>query len=189
MPNTPYNTDSWNDIANQTELEAKEVMKALYYAQMQHETGNGTSELFVDCNNLFGMRPSQKRQQFWQYTKEYNTPSGVSSYAGYQSPLLSLKDVLDRNEYFSIVDVDEPENALVFMSEVYKSNYFTDNPNNYFKAWLSHLREGYPDMNWPSDEQIPDYTGNGKQFSIFGVSITVILLAVAGWFAYKKFLK
>lgn len=189
MPNTPYNVNSWDDIANQTELEANQVMKAIYYAQMQHETGNGQSELFVECNNLFGMRPSQKREQFWQYIKEYNTPSGISAYAGYQSPNLSLQDVLARNEVFNITPVEHPEDALVFMNEVWKSGYFTDNPKVYFKAWLAHLREGYPDMKWPADTEIDDYTKNENGFSIAGVSITVILLAVAGYFAYKKYLK
>lgn len=186
MPLVAYNTDSWIDVAGQTSLSANPVMMALYYGQMAHETGMGTSELFLKYNNLFGMRPSKQRQKFYQDVKVYETDLGPSEYAVYDNALLSLQDVLNRNEVFNINPIDKSEDALVYMIAIYNSGYFTDNPKNYIKGWLFHLREGYPNMKWPTDEFVDDRLNKSYGFGNLGLPIIGIGLVALWYFFFRK---
>lgn len=188
MPKVPYNSDSWIDISGQTNLQNNPVMSAIYYGQMQHETAIGSSELFLEYNNLFGMRPSTDRQQFYESVKVYEGDWGRSEYAIYVTPLQSLRDVLDRNDYFNINPVEEPEDALTFMMSVYNSAYFTDNPKNYIKAWLYHCREGYPTMKFPTDEEVDERLPSG--FSFGGVTLGVVgIFLIVGLIFRKRIAK
>lgn len=184
MPKVPYNTDSWIDVAGQTNLQNNPVMMALYYGQMQHETGVGTSELFIEYNNLFGMRPSVDRQKFYEDIKVYEGDFGRSEYAIYINPLQSLRDVLDRNEYFNINPIEDAEDALSYMMAVYNSGYFTDDPKNYIKAWLYHCREGYPTMKFPTDEQVNERLPSG--FNIGGITLGFVGVALILYVIFMK---
>lgn len=186
MPLEPYNTDSWIDVSGQTLLSANQVMSAIYFGQMQHETGKGTSELFLEYNNLFGMRPAKDRQKFYSGIKVYEIDGGTSEYAIYVTPLQSLEDVLHRNEYFDIKPIEESEDALVFMLAVYNSGYFTDKPERYIKAWLYHCRQGYPNMKWPSDEFVDERLKKNFGFSMIGLPILGLGILALWWFKFRK---
>lgn len=186
MPLVPYNSDSWIDVAGQTHLSANPVMMAIYFGQMCHETGMGTSELFTEYNNLFGMRPSLDRQKFYQGIKVYQGDFGKSEYAIYDTPLLSLQDVLHRNEYFDIHDVEESEDALAFMMAVHRSGYFTADPKEYIKAWLFHIREGYPNMNWPTDEFVNERLSKTYGFGQIGLPILAMMVIGVWYFFFRK---
>lgn len=188
MPKVPYNSDSWIDISGQTNLQNNPTMSAIYYGQMQHETGVGTSELFLEYNNLFGMRPSIDRQQFYEGVKVYEGDWGRSEYAIYITSLQSLRDVLDRNDYFNINPVENPEDALTFMISVYNSGYFADDPKSYIKAWLYHCREGYPTMKFPTDAQVDERIPSG--FNVGGITLGLVgVVLVLGIIFRKRIVK
>lgn len=184
MPKVPYTADSWIDVAGQTLLSANPVMSAVYYGQMQHETGVGTSELFLEYNNLFGMRPSNSRQKFYEDVKVYEGDFGRSEYAIYITPLQSLRDVLDRNEYFNINPIEHAEDALTFMVAVYNSGYFTDNAKDYIKAWLYHCRQGYPTMKFPTDQEVDERLPSG--FSVGGITLGVVGVGLIVGLIFRK---
>lgn len=187
MPLTPYNSDSWIDVAGQTELSVNPVMSAIYYGQMQHETDNGKSELFLEYNNLFGMRPALERQKFYQGVKVYQLDNGeTSEYAIYDNALLSLQDVLHRNEAFNILPIENSEEALSFMMAVANSGYFTADKKEYIKAWLYHCRKGYPTMKFPSDEFVDARLGENFGFGKIGLPLLALGIGALWYFKYMK---
>lgn len=187
MPLVPYNSDSWIDVSGQTWLQSNIVMSALFFGQMQHETGKGTSELFLDYNNLFGMRPAQDRQKFYQGVKVYQLDNGeTSEYAIYDTALLSLEDALHRMEYYNILPVEKAEDVLSFMMATYHSGYFTANPKDYIKRWIYHMRQGYPTMKLPTEEEVDERLKKSLGFNLLGIPLIALGLIALWWFKLRK---
>jgi hypothetical protein len=164
----PYDVKTWDAEACKTRLANNDTMKALYFAQYFHESRRGNSALAMEHNNLFGMKPSKSRKQFYTGIVEYNG----EMFATYDHPLHSIEDVLDRNEYFGVTEVLEPQDALNYLIDLYRSKYFTDNPANYIKGVLAHARENYPEMKWPGNEQVDQHLGKS------GISTMPVLVVL-----------
>lgn len=72
------------------------VSAAYPLAQAYHESAAWTSDLYIRANNMFGMKMPTIR------STTATGPSGL--YAGYRSPLDSIRDYYKRLDYFKIYD-------------------------------------------------------------------------------------
>lgn len=96
------------------------------FAQAVHETGNFTSEVYRENNNLFGMREPSKRQ-----TKAIGTNKG---HAIFQTHYASIVDYFLRQKYFNIPNSPD----TIYMGQTLKSKYATD--KNYLPKWQLHIK-------------------------------------------------
>jgi len=107
-------------------------------AQSQHETNSWRSELFLNNNNLFGMKVPSKREYFGNGGTP--APDG-GMYAKYDTWADSAKDFLSWLRY-----VKFPKDALTVDRYVYllkKFGYFTDSEENYLGGVKHWLEVGY----------------------------------------------
>lgn len=92
------------------------------YAQYIHETGRGTSRIFNDANNLFGMRPAQVRQMF--YIDTMTTATG--NYAVYEYIKDSIDDRLDLDAYNNIQVPLTNSDVPQYYADIITKGYATD---------------------------------------------------------------
>lgn len=100
------------------------------FAQAVHETGNFTSGVYQNGNNMFGMGKAQKRRKFWSGTAPNKEGSAM-----YDSVEMSMADRLNWDVYNRIVYVDVSQ----YIDHVLGQNdnglkYATD--PEYKKAWI-----------------------------------------------------
>lgn len=95
------------------------------YGQALHETGNLSSELYREANNLFGMKKNQR------IDAEYH------GYAVYESLSHSIIDYYRRNSLFN---VHYSPQVPVFVDELKRTNYFTAPVEEYRKGVLHWSR-------------------------------------------------
>ena len=100
----------------------------LLIRQYMVETASGKSWLYLNANNLFGMRVPQKRK-WWGYDKVRRNDAGEMAYFSmYRNKVLSIVDRLERAKHFK-------ENGTI--SDVIRTKYAT--AKNY-KALLEAVR-------------------------------------------------
>lgn len=103
---------------------------ALYIiAQSLHESGNYTSQLAVNYNNLFGMKQPQKRETL----SKGPTPNGYASYENY---LDSVGDLL-----LWLKEFNSPEtfqSPMAYVAFLKSKGYFEDNLTTYNAAVNKH---------------------------------------------------
>lgn len=95
-------------------------------AQAKHETGNFTSVLYLEDNNMFGMKNGSILSE-WELPGRLSPDGG--RYAKYASDLDSVKDLLQWFEWkkfpVSVAGVDQ------YASELKSRGYFGDTLANY----------------------------------------------------------
>lgn len=99
-------------------------------AQARHETGNYTSRLANENNNLFGMKKPLQRAFF-------GTGSDPAGYAIYSSPQDSIRDLLEWFRYNNFPG--SVSGSAQYVAELKKRKYFEDSQFNYLKGINSHL--------------------------------------------------
>lgn len=95
------------------------------YAQAKHETGNFTSEVFKDNNNLFGMRQAFIRPRDVEGTRH--------NHAYYKNHRQSVIDYFLRQKYYKLGNLTDEE----FMQATIQSNYAED--TSYITKWKAHI--------------------------------------------------
>lgn len=104
-------------------------------AQAKHETGNYKSRLYLDSNNLFGMKMPERRPTI--ATKGFLSPEG-NNYAQYKSDFESLQDLLLWMDFVKFpVRVQSPDE---YAKSLKAKSYFGDTVENYtngLKRFLS----------------------------------------------------
>lgn len=107
------------------------------YAQALHESNYFKSQLSAQDNNLYGMKPSAKRQKFWSYKVTYKTDDGLEIFAGYDDDT-GYQSILDRNDWDvhnKILPPNSPSDIVRYFTEVKAKGYATD--PNYIKKVLT----------------------------------------------------
>lgn len=105
-------------------------------AQAKHETANFTSNVYKTNNNMFGMNVPSRRP--FEGTAGTKTPEG-GNYAKYVDDEQSARDMvlwLRFTKFPSWV-----ANTSVFVDELVKRNYFTDDRENYLKALQAWIQK------------------------------------------------
>ncbi len=169
----PFTYDYWHGVWAQGQAPDNSIYSAVLFAQYVHETGNGSSNLFKEHNNLFGMAPAQSREKFYQGTTM--VAEGVK--ASYDDALFSLQDRIDLDAFNKInapISVDE---ISVYMAEVMNAGYATD--PNYVKAWVGNLNSLFPTL----AVETPPSSGF---FGVFG-AMKWVAYAFIAFLAYKAF--
>lgn len=105
-------------------------MIKLLQAQSIHETGNFTSRLFKEKNNLFGMKIPQQRQTL-------NVAPGNQQFSRFVSIDDSVKDMLLYLDHFKI-PLDQ-EDAFRYAQILKDKNYYEDPVEVYFKGLVNGL--------------------------------------------------
>jgi hypothetical protein len=99
------------------------ISSKLIYAQSAHETGNFTSKVFEENNNLFGMRQAKVRKNFATGTNR--------GHATYKNLYDSVRDYFERQKNFRI----SSGNDAAFVDSTVSSNYAED--RKYKEKWLA----------------------------------------------------
>jgi len=106
-------------------------MIRLLQAQAIHETGNFTSRLFLENNNVFGMKIPSIR-------KTLNIAPGNQQFSKFASVDDSIKDMLFYLDHFSIpLDLADP---FLYAQILKDKNYYEDPVEIYFKGLSNGLR-------------------------------------------------
>lgn len=101
----------------------------LIIAQAKHETGNFTSSLFRNHNNMFGMKVPVKRKSF----RNGETENGFSTFANTKD---SARDFL---EYLRSVNFPKNVDSFQYVAALKNRKYFEDALGNYLKGVQSWL--------------------------------------------------
>lgn len=112
-------------------------MAKMITAQSAHETGNFTSPLFIEQNNLFGMRHPRVRKTFSTGEKNYH------------AVFKSVSDsIADYKIYFSVFNyLPEYSSVSTFVEALSSRGYFTA-PKETYKKGVTYFYEIYfPDAN------------------------------------------
>jgi len=105
-------------------------MVRLLQAQAIHETGNFTSRLFLENNNVFGMKIPSIR-------KTLNVAPGTEIFSQFVSIGDSVKDMLFYLDHFSIpLNQDDP---FLYAQVLKDKNYYEDPVEIYFKGLMNGL--------------------------------------------------
>jgi len=106
-------------------------MIRLLQAQAIHETGNFTSRLFKENNNVFGMKIPSIR-------KTLNVAPATETFSQFVSIDDSIKDMLFYLDHFSIpLDLADP---FLYAQILKDKNYYEDPVEVYFKGLSNGLR-------------------------------------------------
>lgn len=113
----------------------KNIDTAVIFAQAKHETGNFTSDIYKENNNLFGMQVPSIR-------KNYVTGKN-RGHATYKSLFDSVRDYFLRQKNFRIPSTSNFD----FMMSTNDSGYAED--GSYYRKWKNILDTLEPPMpNW-----------------------------------------
>lgn len=119
-------------------------MRALY-AQAGVETDNFSSNIYLNHNNLFGMRPSTKRERFYQDV--YNSPKN-GRFAKYDNLSYSMLDRIDLDNYNNIYKPKMDTEVEVYFLDVQKHGYAGKNNIEYApicqERYVSFFPYDYP---------------------------------------------
>lgn len=178
------------------------IYLATLYAQAILETGSFKSNIYMTANNMFGMRPAQKRTKL--YDSVLSTANG--DFASYNTLEQSLRDRIALDTYNNVARPQTWEDVRVYMEKVMQKGYTHE--KTYVTAWsdcLSRIISNAEDYDFSDsqgggqdsilDSLLPEGSGGfglmdgiNKIKASYGV-IGVILLSVVGWFVYKKIKK
>lgn len=135
------------------------------YAQAWLETGGFTSNIWLTTNNMFGMRPAQKRQKF--YSGIYVSSNG--KFASYDDVEDSIYDRLDLDTNFGNGGADLTSKATLtpYMNDVFEDGYTHE--SHYVSAWRSTYDQLFGNVPLGSSDVLQvgvnsngeEYNGNG----------------------------
>lgn len=171
--------DVFLGLFNQTKYQGNTVYAQVLYAQAYHETGGFKSSLFETANNLFGMRPSTKRNKYYDTV----ISNGSGDYAKYATVNYSLIDRLDLDSYNGVLIPTDVDDVLSYMNTVQSKGYATD--PSYVAKWLKILQQlsspdaigGFSDSDDDDYDDIDDAPKSKKWVWVL-LSIIVVLLLV-----------
>lgn len=138
------------------------------YAQAKLETGF-SSRLYKECNNMFGMRPSKKRQKF--YIGIDDTAGRNGEFAIYSGLDMSIFDRLDLDTDFGNggADLTTKKDLIPYMNAVQDDGYCFDCPK-YVQSWSATYNEIFGNLPL-GDAQIMKIGENADGDPYFGVII------------------
>jgi len=110
-----------------------QVLVPYLIAQAKHETGNFTSNVFKQANNLFGMRIPQTRPSL---RSGYFIARDGSKYSKYKTVLDSAKDM---RLYLENQNFPVPGDLFQYVAGLKNRGYFGDSFINYLKGVQSWL--------------------------------------------------
>lgn len=180
----PYNPSTFEGVTRQSQVPNNEIYAKVLFAQMALETGNGSSNLFKNHNNLFGMRPAQSREKFYQ---DVHTTSGNGQFASYDAPLYSVQDRMDLDSYFNNPPPNDEGDILRYMHEVMNNGYVPKGDRKeYLELWAKIFA-----ANFPTIPLIEFFAPDNPPVSTkaIGSAVTLLLVGVGGFFLYKRFKK
>lgn len=166
--------DQFFGIFNQSPAQGNRVYAMALYAQAVLETGNFTSRLFKDHNNMFGMNPAKVRTRFYDDV----TSSSEGSKASYASPTQSMLDRVDLDFYNKVSLPTQVDEVRRYMSVVQSKGYATD--ASYVAKWAEVLKrladsDVIGDANEDFDDE-PETAGFSKMIPwAIGIIIVVII--------------
>lgn len=99
----------------------------VFYAQIMHETGNLTSEVFKKNNNLFGMREAKQRKR--------SVEGSNLGHAVYKNHSQSIVDYFLRQKNFKISN----QSDTGFIDDTVNSNYAED--KKYKEKWIATIKK------------------------------------------------
>lgn len=166
-------------LFNQTQFQGNKVYAAVLYAQAKLETGNFKSNLYLNHNNLFGMKCSSIRQKFWSDRVQGN---GVE-HAGYAELLHSLLDRVDLDDFNNLAIPDEVAEITDYMQAVRNKGYAEDPA--YLTKWQNVLADVGEEIGGTDFDT--DDTDGGIQTASFAKLLWPILAIVVAVFLYRKF--
>lgn len=141
-------------------------MRALY-GQSALETGNFSSNIYLNHNNLFGMRPSQKRERFYQDI--YNSPKN-GKFAKYDSLAYSLLDRINLDEYNDIYKPQNDTEIEVYYLDVQKHGFAGKNNIVYAprcqERYVTFFPYDYPLSSTLAMEVGKEYTNSNNNISL-----------------------
>lgn len=185
------------DWTNTTQL--PKIYTAVLYAQAIHETGRFTSNIYLNANNAFGMRPAQKREQ--NRVSVLETANG--SFAVYADTKASFIDRVHLDEYNNTPKPRNLNDIEGYMDMVLFKNYVPANQRASYKtAWVALTNEvlmnnkSLLDMSNTTDAELGEIFENNNLSSgpmtIAGINpkiIVFIIGAVLAFFGVKKIKK
>jgi len=179
------------------------VYMTILYAQARLETGNFTSRVYMDANNMFGMRPTTRRAQ--NRVGVLSTNNG--EFAKFQTLNESFRDRVEWDSYNNIPRPQTLEEARGYMERVMSKGYTHE--STYISTWLqilsSLIDSGVAEIYGQSPIDVEGleggedgeglFDGTGGLGLIEGINkfkvkygiIGLFVVAVLGWFAYKRF--
>lgn len=190
---------NFNDLIDWTNTaQLPKVYTAVLYAQAIHETGRFTSNIFLNANNAFGMRPARKREQ--NRVSILDTANG--QFAVYADTKNSFLDRVNLDEYNNTSKPRTIADIEYYVDTVLAKNYVPVNQRMQYKtAWMSLINEvlmnnkSLLDMSNTTDSEIQELTSppnetNTTTFAGFNPKILLLILGiVVGFFGIKKLKK
>lgn len=107
-------------------------MAHIFWAQAAHETGNFTSNIYKEANNLFGMKVPAVRPS----ARSGILPTKTGNYSKYKDLSDSVADMV---LYLDYVRFPVTTNTITFVQELKKRNYFEDTVSNYLNGVSNFL--------------------------------------------------
>jgi hypothetical protein len=159
-------------------------MRDAVFSQYSLETGNGNHWLFTEHNNMFAMAPAQVRAKY--YTAIVSHSEGQK--ASYVSPLQSLLDRLNLQEYWGIKPPVGDFDVERYMEDV----WFGGGPGLHFATdpkYVANWKNRHETLFGPLPEQVTAGKGIGGPAVTFGRIGVVVGLAGLGYYIWKKFIK
>lgn len=114
--------DTFDGFFNQTPSAGNQAYSMVLFAQALHETGNFESNLYINHNNLFGMRPSERREKL--YDNIYSSAQG--EYASYPDRIRSVMDRIDLDQFNNTVPPRSYDDMTRYLEVVQSKGYATD---------------------------------------------------------------
>jgi len=177
--------DTFTGYFNQTSSAGDLPYAMALYAQAWHETGNFTSNIYLNHKNLFGMKPSQNREQY--YDDVYASPNG-ETFASYPDVIRSLFDRIDLDDYNRTVKPRTNDDIERYYQVIQSKGYASD-PLYVSKLMDILHRLGTGELQFvvgqPSEEEENEF--NTTTRATWKDYLPFILIAIVIYYLYKRF--
>ena len=173
--------DVFFGFLNQSPMAGNRIYAQVLYAQAVHETGNFTSNLYKNYNNLFGMKPSRAREKY--YNSEIDL--GSETFASYDMPLKSVLDRIDLDVYNNVAIPFDVEDVVPYMEVVLRKGYATD--PQYLGKWVNTLRNVGNDIGGSGDDdEFDDIEEQKPRSNWWKWSIFILLGSAIIYYFWKR---
>lgn len=180
-------------------MQTDSVYLAVLLGQADLETGGFRSRVYMEANNMFGMRPAERRPQ--NRVGIMDTANG--KFAIFQTLNESLRDRIAWDSYNNIERPMTWDDASVYMAKVMKKGYTHE--TNYISVWKERVAKyvGAYDLDSPDMMTVEDmdddgsglFNGTGGLGLVDGINkvkmrygiLGIIVLAVLGYWLYRRF--
>lgn len=192
---------NFNDLIDWTNSsQLPKIYTAVLFAQAIHETGRFTSNIFLNANNAFGMRPALKREQ--NIVSILDTANG--QFAVYADTKSSFIDRVHLDEYNNTPKPRYLQDIEPYIDMVLGKNYVPVNQRSSYKtAWIALTNEvlmnnkSLLDMGNTTDSELGEILNSSNldsdtPMTFAGINpkiIVFIIGAVLAFFGVKKIKK